>query len=218
MIKRANEQFLGQEYLIASNVDWSGAAEFTFEVHFNSGAMGTLWQWATQKNVDGIQTELVSSTTQKEFVSELISVSQATYRGRAFIRNKVSYDATLTTEPIQTHPAFASIAGTTEVPNLTEARWIMQDNRNVFIGFREDSEFAGIDSYLKAQWTTKIEWMAQGTQQAFYPGKVYSTVEDSYLLGGKHLCTGLSQEPFGAANRISAQLLNAPNWNPLIYK
>ncbi len=139
------------------------------------------------------------------------------YRGRAFVRNKISYEASLTVEPIQSHPLFDTLAGTEDTPNLTEARWVMEDNRNVFVGFREDSEFAGIDSYYAPEWTARVEWLQTEYNTDFFPGQVYSTIEEGYLLDGQFLCTGLSQEPFGKAKRITAHLLRAPTWDPKIY-
>lgn len=216
MIVRKSSSFLNQEIVIASHFDWSGTAEITVEVFFESDLEQT-YNWGVTKTFGGIELEFVSSTCSKENADEPFSLSTAVYRGRAFLRNKVAYEASLTVEPIQSHPLFDTLAGTEDTPNLTEARWVMEDNRNVFIGFREDSEFAGIDSYYAASWTATVEWLQLNYNTDFFPGQVYTTIEDGYLLDGQFLCTGLSQEPFGKAKRITAHLLRAPTWDSRIY-
>jgi hypothetical protein len=205
----------GDPVPVSAQVDWSGAFEVTFQYR---GAPG--YDWPLLKIAGNENLRRTSSREIREYTSQGYVISEATYRGRAFGRDMVSIEGTVTTEPITAHPRFSDLAGTPEDPNPTHAIWENRNGVNTFVQWKNDSDYAGMDSFLSPEWTASVEWMSQSRVSVFQPGIIYALpdagdFEDNS--GFEWLCTAISQQPHGNAYRITAQLLGSNDWPSAIY-
>ncbi len=215
MSQVVHQKAFGDPIAVSAQIDWSGAFEVTFEMH---GAQGYAWPLSLTYANQSLRR--VSVTENTDFHNQAHVISQASYRGKAFTRNAVSIEASVTSEPITSNPAFAAIAGTVEDPITTHAIWEERNGANKFIQWKDDSIHAGIESYLAPEWTATVEWLHPNMVGTYSPGVIYDLpstegFEDNSSFNW--LCSSISQQPHGAAYRISAQLIGALNWPPLIY-
>lgn len=204
----------GDPIPVSAQVDWSGALEATFQFRGLPN-----YDWPLLRPFGGITLRRTSSREVREYASQSYVISEATYRGRAFIRNQVSIEGTVTAEPITAHPKFADAAGTPEEPDPENAIWENRNGINTFVQWKNNSAYAGIESYLAPEWTATVEWLSDGISD-FVPGIIYALPEAgdfSDNSGFQWLCTAVSQQPHGNAYRINAQLLGATNWPSRIY-
>lgn len=205
----------GEPKAVATQLDWNGAAEVTFEYRGDSG-----YEWPLFKEFAGATLRRVSSRELKEYSTQTYVVQQATYRGRLFGRDAVSIEGTVTNEPITAHPRFANAAGTVEEPDTEVAIWEQKNGVNTFVQWRDDSPYAGMEFYLAPEWTASVEWLSTTLVSTFQPGIIYElpqmdTFEDDSSF--EWLCSTISQQPHGNAYRITAQLIGATEWPATIY-
>jgi hypothetical protein len=204
----------GDPVPVSAQVDWSGALEATFQFR---GAPG--YDWPFLKSFGGTTLRRTSSREIKEYASQEYVISEATYRGRAFIRNQISIEGTVTTEPITAHHKFEELAGSPAEPDSTYAIWENRNGINTFVQWKNDSNYAGMDSFLSPEWTASVEWLSD-TVSNFVPGTIYALPDAGDFSddsGFEWLCTAVSQQPHGNAYRINAQLIGSQNWPSTIY-
>lgn len=217
MTPHVSQGFTSSEITVSASIDWNGAVEVVREKYFSNGGVENMPSFPEYHSFNGNTLKLVSVNCVKDSSRETYSLASATYRGKAFDRKVIRYEASLSVEPIQSHPDFADFAGTEYEPNELEARWISEDGRNVFVSFREDSDFAGIESYYAARWSVSVESLSE-LQFPYKVATVYSEIDGGYLLGGEFLCSGCTSEPVGYVNRVVAHMVHANQWDNEIYK
>ena len=217
MIEKIRQSSLNVDTPISSQVDEYGAIEIVFRRMVSGNAPYT---WPTSKTIEGITLGFTGSKQDVEIYEQGFSICEATYKGRAFTKNFISVEATVTTEKITSHPSFEDWAGTSDEPNEENAIWEESDGLLRFVQFKDDYKLAGITTYYAPEWTFSVTWMNDSAESAFSPGKKYNlpNVPNFSPMNFEYIATSIQQEQNGAAWKVTAQLLAAKAWSSSIYK
>jgi hypothetical protein len=212
---------LNQQFPVSAQVDDRGALEVVYRHRYaRSSADAPPFSWPLTKTFGSSTLTLVSSRELSDVLSESLGTTEASYRGKAFSKDFVTVEASITNEPITAHPDFSDWAGTADTPNTDNAIWETIDGVNRFVQFRDDYQLAGITTYLAPEWTFTLEWMSDSASLSIQPGNVYALPpipNFSMINGLSLLATSVQQEQNGGAWKIGVQLLGAPNWSSDLY-